>query len=76
MPQLLSLSEVAARLHEEHGCSISPKYLSDLIYRRLLPPSAVVSVAGRRLIPAEHFGDVVAALRARGRLPEPDGEPS
>lgn len=72
MPDLLTVSDVAARLHREYGVDVPPKYVSDLIYRRLLPASAVTTLAGRRLVRADRFDDVVAALRLRGRLPADD----
>jgi len=75
MLDLLTVSEAARRIEDEYGGRVTPKLLSDLIYRRQIPDTAYASIGGRRLILAGHLDEIVAALRDRGHLSEERGSP-
>jgi hypothetical protein len=62
--QRLIVSEVARRLP-----GVRPKDISDLFYQRKLDDTICPVVGGRRLIPEDYVPEIVAALRAAGRLP-------
>jgi hypothetical protein len=64
MRQLI-VSEVARRIP-----GAKPKDISDLFYQRRLDDIRCPVVGGRRLIPEDYLPEIVAALRAAGRLPE------
>jgi hypothetical protein len=62
--QRLIVSEVARRIP-----GARPKDISDLFYQRKLDDAICPVVGGRRLIPEDYVPEIVAALRAVGRLP-------
>ncbi len=66
---LLSVSEAADALSERSGASVTPRLLSDAIYRRIIPPALVTTLADRKLLAAERLGDVLRILTERGLVP-------
>ena len=63
MSDFVTVSEVARDLEAEHGCTISPRTISDLFYRRELRDDLCPIVGGRRLIPRHYVCEIERALR-------------
>jgi hypothetical protein len=66
MQDVMTVGDVAQVLCSEHGADVTPRQVSDLLYRREIPIERCPIVGGRRLIPREMVPTILAALRRRG----------
>lgn len=62
---MLSVSEASAYVKGLRGVTVSPRLLTDLIYKGAFPFDCPM-VGGRRIIEAGHLGDMVSVLEERG----------
>lgn len=70
MTNVLSASDAAREISRRVGEEVRPRDITLLFYDRALPDNAAPVISGRRVIPESLLSDIVAALRARGRLPQ------
>lgn len=67
MPDLLTVGEVANLLSQRTERPITPKAVSDAIYRQTIPPDLVTTVADRKLLPADQLDQVLEILTRPSR---------
>src|SRR5687768_14099512 len=61
MPKFLSVGDAARKLN------VSPRKLTDLLYRQILLGDTCPLIGGRRFIPASYLGEIEKTLQARKR---------
>ena len=69
MNERLTVTEATQALSEQAACSISPRLISDLLYRRILDTARCPIVGDRRMIPRDYLPTVLDVLRRRGLVP-------
>ena len=67
MPEFLSVGDACREVARLRGVTLSPRKLTELVYRRALSFECPL-VGGRRMIPAGSMPDLLAALESRGYL--------
>jgi hypothetical protein len=74
MNERLTVTEAAEVLTEQAGCSISPRMISDLLYRRILDTARCPIIGDRRMIPPDYLPELLSVLRERGFVStQPEG---
>jgi hypothetical protein len=67
MPELLSVGDAVREVARLRGVVISPRTLTELVYRRALGFDCPL-IGGRRMLPAGSMPDLLTVLEERGYL--------
>jgi hypothetical protein len=67
MPEFLSVGDACREVARLRGVDISPRKLTELVYRRALSCETPL-IGGRRMIPAESLPELIQTLEQRGYL--------
>jgi hypothetical protein len=66
---LITVGQAASEIRRERGGRVTPRILTDLLYRRILSEDRCPLVGARRMIPRDYIAEVTAVLEARGYIP-------
>jgi hypothetical protein len=69
MNERLTVTEATQALSEQAGCLISPRMISDLLYRCILDTARCPIVGDRCMIPRDYLPTVLDVLQSRGLIP-------
>lgn len=67
MAELLSVGDAVREVARLRGVTLSPRTLTELVYRRALGFDCPL-IGGRRMIPSGSMPDLIEALESRGYL--------
>lgn len=65
----LTVSEVARHISRETGCTVLPRAISTLFYKRRLDDERCPVVGRCRMIPEDYIPTIAGVLREQGLLP-------